>query len=76
MGFTQNKSTHLSKKKKKTFVKIMLFSYLQESDFIFSPNNGELRPLEEFEVFVMYNPRKCCSLRTVFELSVVDGNQR
>ena len=54
-----------------------LCNLLQEQpEFIFMPPGGELRPLEQMEVRVIFTPRKQRSVRTVIDLEVEDGNSR
>lgn len=45
------------------------------SEFIFTEEKGELRPLETRKVNVDFFPQECKSVRTFFELTVSDGGQ-
>ena len=47
-----------------------------ESEFQFYPSEGELRPLETKEIRVRFCPQQCRSLRTLFDVNVIDGNER
>ncbi|KAK2147788.1 hypothetical protein LSH36_535g01010 [Paralvinella palmiformis] len=48
---------------------------LPESEFSFSPECGELRPLETMAVTVTYKPKTCKTVRTVFEVQVEDTSE-
>ncbi|XP_043546785.1 deleted in lung and esophageal cancer protein 1 isoform X1 [Chiloscyllium plagiosum] len=44
------------------------------SQFAFEPSSGELLPLAEHNVTILFTPTKCQSLKTVLELKVENGN--
>ncbi|XP_078286073.1 deleted in lung and esophageal cancer protein 1 isoform X7 [Rhinoraja longicauda] len=44
------------------------------SQFTFEPPSGDLPPLSEYTVNVLFTPTKCQSLKTVLELNVENGN--
>uniref|UniRef100_UPI00398F6025 deleted in lung and esophageal cancer protein 1 isoform X2 n=1 Tax=Pristiophorus japonicus TaxID=55135 RepID=UPI00398F6025 len=46
----------------------------EASQFTFGPSSGELTPLAEYSVTVLFTPTKCQSLRTVLELIVENGS--
>ena len=47
-----------------------------DSEFVFEPSFGEIKPLETKKVKVIFRPTKCQSLRSIFEVRVEDGNDR
>ncbi|XP_055506112.1 deleted in lung and esophageal cancer protein 1 [Leucoraja erinacea] len=44
------------------------------SQFTFEPSSGDLPPLSEYTVNVLFTPTKCQSLKTVLELNVENGD--
>ncbi|XP_072911149.1 deleted in lung and esophageal cancer protein 1 [Hemitrygon akajei] len=46
----------------------------EASQFTFEPSSGELPPLSDYNVNILFTPTKCQSLKTVLELKVENGN--
>ncbi|XP_051872087.1 deleted in lung and esophageal cancer protein 1, partial [Pristis pectinata] len=46
----------------------------EASQFTFEPSSGELPPLSDYSVNILFTPTKCQSLKTVLELNVENGN--
>lgn len=46
-----------------------------ESEFVFTPQKGEMKPLETKQITIQFYPQGCREVRTYFELLVGDGGE-
>ena len=52
-----------------------LLTFQAESDFIFTPSGGELKPLEQKKVSIEFKPTAEQTLKAILEVQVEDGNK-